>query len=160
LIPAGVLVVALLAVPHFDDGEHPAHRYIVSKRTNGHNGYTQLFATHRLSLFLFRQAQAASVPQQVFAKPWLLACLIVDHYGGYNKIPCAIQYCYSYLLRKVQGLEKEFPDTAEVQTFVSTGSPQRALAMELHTKPVSDPKFAQQEAALKAQLIATMEESA
>jgi transposase len=126
-------------------------------RTNGHNGYAWLFATPRLSLFLFRHTRAASVPQQVFGKPWLPGCLIVDRYGGYNKVPCAIQYCYSHLLREVQDLDKEFPDTAEVQAFVGIAAPQLALAMGLRTQPLSDSDFARQAAALKAQLIATME---
>lgn len=126
-------------------------------RTNGHNGYAWLFATPHLSLFLFRQTRAASVPQQVFGKPWLPGCLIVDRYGGYNKVPCAIQYCYSHLLREVQDLDKEFPDTAEVQAFVSTVAPQLALAMGLRTQPISDAEFARLAAVLKAQIIATME---
>ena len=40
-------------------------------RTHGNNGYAWLFATPRLSLFLFRLTRAASVPQQVFGKIWL-----------------------------------------------------------------------------------------
>jgi hypothetical protein len=51
-------------------------------RKHGHKGYAWLFATTQLSLFLFRQTQAASVPQQVFGKPWLPGCLVVDRYGG------------------------------------------------------------------------------
>jgi transposase len=47
-------------------------------RTNGHNGYAWLFATSRLSLFLFRQTRAASGPPQVFGKLWLPGCLVVD----------------------------------------------------------------------------------
>jgi transposase len=129
-------------------------------RTNGKNGYAWLFATPRLSLFLFRQTRAASVPQQVFGKPWLPGCLVVDRYGGYNKVPCAIQYCYSHLLREVQDLEKEFPDAAEVTAFVSTVAPQLALAMGLRAQPISDAEFARQAVALKAQLLATMEEPA
>jgi transposase len=129
-------------------------------RTNGHNGYAWLFATPRLSLFLFRQTRAASVPQQVFGKPWLPGCLVVDRYGGYNKVPCAIQYCYSHLLREVQDLDKEFPDVAEVTAFVSTVAPQLALAMGLRTQPISDLEFTRQAAALKAQLMTTMEEPA
>jgi transposase len=62
-------------------------------RTNGHHGDAWLFATPRLSLFLFRQTRAASVPQQVFGTSWLPGCLVVDRYGGYNKVPGAIQYC-------------------------------------------------------------------
>jgi transposase len=126
-------------------------------RTNGHNGYAWLFATPHLSLFLFRQTRAASVPQQVFGKPWLPGCLVVDRYGGYNKVPCAIQYCYSHLLREVQDLEKEFPEAAEVTAFVSTVAPQLALAMGLRAQPISDAEFARQAVALKAQLMTSME---
>jgi transposase len=126
-------------------------------RTNGHNGSAWLFATPRLSLFLFRQTRAASVPQQVFGKIWLPGCLVVDRYGGYNKVPCAIQYCYSHLLREVQDLDKEFPDVAEVQAFVSTVAPQLALAMGLRAQPISDPEFCRQAAALKAQITASMD---
>jgi len=126
-------------------------------RTNGHNGYAWLFATPRLSLFLFRQTRAASVPQHVFGKPWLPGCLVVDRYSGYNKVPCAIQYCYSHLLREVQDLDKEFPEVAEVHAFVSTVAPQLALAMGRRTQPRSDLEFARQAATLKAQIMASME---
>jgi transposase len=133
------------------------HADETSWRTIGKNGYAWLFATPRLSLFLFRQTRAASVPQQVFGKPWLPGCLVVDRYGGDNKVPCTIQYCYSHLLREVQALEKEFPETAEVKTFVSTVAPQLALAMGLRSQPRSDHEFSRQAAALKAQIIATLE---
>jgi transposase len=129
-------------------------------RTNGHHGDAWLFATPRLSLFLFRQTRAASVPQHVFGKLWLPGCLVVDRYGGYNKVPCAIQYCYSHLLREVQDLEQEFPEAAEVTAFVSTVAPQLALAMGLRAQPISDAEFARQAAALKAQLMTNMEEPA
>jgi hypothetical protein len=133
------------------------HADETSWRTLGKNGYAWLFATPRLSLFLFRQTRAASVPQQVFGKPWLPGCLVVDRYGGYNKVPCAIQYCYSHLLRDVQDLEKEFPESVEVTAFVSTVAPQLALAMGLRSQPISDHEFSRQAAALKAQIIATMD---
>lgn len=133
------------------------HADETSWRTKGQNGYAWLFATPRLSLFLFRQTRAASVPQQVFGKPWLPGCLVVDRYGGYNKVPCAIQYCYGHLLREVQDLEKEFPQAAEVQAFVSTVAPQLALAMGLRAQPIADAEFFRQAAALKAQIIASME---
>jgi hypothetical protein len=110
-----------------------------------------------LSLLLFRQTQPASVPQQVFGKSWLPSCLVVDRYGGYNKVPCALQYCYSRLLREVQDLETEFPEAAEVKAFVSSVAPQLALAMGLRAQPLSDPEFARQAATLKAQIRVSME---
>jgi transposase len=129
-------------------------------RTNGRNGETWLFATPRLSLCLFRQTRAASVPQQVFGKVWLPGCLVVDRYSGDNKGPCASQYCDSHLRREVQDLEKEFPDVAEVTALGSTVAPQLALAMGLRTQPISDLEFSRQATALKAQSIATMEQPA
>jgi transposase len=126
-------------------------------RTNGKNGYAWLFATPRLSLLLFRQPRAAIVPQQVFGKPWLPGCLVVDRYGGYNTVPCAIQYCSSPLLREVQDLEQEFPAAAEVTAFVSTVAPQRAPTMGLRTHPISDAEFAQPAVTLKAQIMASMD---
>jgi transposase len=47
------------------------HADEISWRTNGHHGDAWLFATPRLSLFLFRQTRAGSVPQQAFGKIWL-----------------------------------------------------------------------------------------
>jgi transposase len=97
------------------------------------------------------------VPQQVFSKVWLPGWLVVDRYGGYNKAPCVIQSGYSHLRREVQNLEKEFPDVAEVTAFVSTVAPQLPLAMGLRTQPISDLEFSRQAAALKAQIMASME---
>jgi transposase len=125
-------------------------------RTKGKNGYAWRFATPQLSLFWLRQTRAASVPQQVFGKPWLPGCLVVAREGGYNKVPCAIHYGYSHLLREVQDLEKEFPEVAEVTAFVSTVAPQLALAMGLRTQAISDAEFSRQAVALKAQLMASM----
>jgi transposase len=129
-------------------------------RTNGHNGYAWLFATPQLSLFLFRQTRAASVPKEVFGTTRLPGYLVVDRYGGYNKAPCVLQYCYSHLLREVQALEKEFPEAAEVTAFVSTAAPLVALAMGLRAQPISDAEFARQAATLKAQIIAVMDQPA
>jgi transposase len=126
-------------------------------RTHGNKGSTWLFATPRLSLFLFRRTRAASVPPHVFGKTQLPGGLVVDRDGGYNKLPCAIQYGYSHLRREVQTLEKEFPDAAEVTAFVSTVAPQLALAMGRRAQPSSAPEFCRQAGALKVQSCATME---
>jgi transposase len=133
------------------------HADETSWRTDGTHGYAWLFSTPRLSLFLFRQTRGASVPQHVFGKTWLPGCLVVDRYSGSNKVPCAIQYCYSHLLREVQNLEQEFPDVAEVAAFVSPVAPQLALAMGLRTHPISAREFSQQAVALEAQIMASME---
>jgi hypothetical protein len=97
-------------------------------RTDGHNGYAWLFCTETLSLFRFRQSRSAQVAYQVLGQERLGGVLVVDRYPGYNRAPCAIQYCYAHLLREVQDLEKEFPEQAEVRRFVGELAPLDASA--------------------------------
>jgi transposase len=126
-------------------------------RTNGKNGYAWLFATVKLSIFLFKTTRSSSVPRAVFGEERLPGTLVVDRYNGYNKMPCEIQYCYSHLLREVQDLEKEFPEQAEIKAFVNTVAPLLALAMGLRGRPLSDAQFLDKASEVKAQLKATME---
>lgn len=97
-------------------------------RTDGKNGYVWLFATDKLSIFQFRKTRSSEVAKTVFGEKVLPGILLVDRYAGYNKAPCKIQYCYAHLLREVEDLEKEFPDSTEVKAFVSTMAPLLSLA--------------------------------
>src|SRR5262245_26944748 len=90
---------------------------------NRQKGYAWLCTPPRRRLLLFRQTPAASVLQQVFGKPWLPGCLVVDRKAGDNKASCAIQYCYSHLLHEVQDLEKEFPRRARSDGLCQYGGP-------------------------------------
>ena len=78
--------------------------------------------------------------------------------GGF--FPCAIQYCYAHLLREVQDLEKEFPDSAEVQAFVSTLAPLLSLAMGLRNQPLSASRFRSKAFKVKAQIISAVDRPA
>lgn len=100
-------------------------------RTDGHNGYAWLFCTENLSLFRFRQSRSAQVAHQVLGSQPLKGVLVVDRYHGYNRAPCALQYCYAHLLRDGQDLEKEFPDQPEVSRFVGELAPLLSRAMHL-----------------------------
>ena len=71
----------------------------------------------------FRDTRSAKAPRAVFGHEPLPGVLVVDRYAAYNKSPRKIQYCYSHLLRDVEDIEKEFLDSAEVKTFVSTMVP-------------------------------------
>ena len=126
-------------------------------RTNGKNGYAWLFATLKISIFLFKKTRSSSVPRAVFGTEQLPGTLVVDRYNGYNKMPCHIQYCYSHLLREVQDLEKEFPDHSEIKAFVSTVAPLLALAMALRGQSLSDAQFLEKASELKSQIKAAME---
>lgn len=122
-------------------------------RNDGQNGYVWLFATDKLSLFLFRQTRSARVPREVFGTEPLPGTLVVDRYRAYNKAPCLIQYCYAHLLREVQDLEKGFPKDEEVKVFVSTLAPLLATAMNLRCLPIPDTQFYERAVEVKSQII-------
>jgi transposase len=126
-------------------------------RTNGKNGYVWLFATDTISLFLFRQTRSGKVPQAVFGNRSLPGVLVVDRYAGYNRAPCPLQYCYAHLLREVQDLEKDFPDSEEVKTFVSVMAPLLATAMGLRHQPINEAEFYQKAAETKAHIVAAVQ---
>ena len=129
-------------------------------RTEGQNGYTWLFATEKLSIFQFRKSRSAEVARAVFGGKPLPGVLVVDRYAGYNKAPCAIQYCYAHLLREVENLGKEFPDSGEVQGFVHTLIPLLSLAMGLRSQPLSLAKFKAKATEVKSQIVAAVESPA
>ncbi len=128
------------------------HADETSWRTDGKSGYVWLFATPTISIFQFGQNRSAKVPQSVFGKAPTPGVLVVDRYSAYNKIPCQIQYCYAHLLREVQDLERDFPDEAEVKTFVATMAPLLSLAMGLRCQNISDKRFYDQAANVKRQI--------
>ena len=121
-------------------------------RDRGHNGYAWLFATAQLSIFEFRDTRSAGVPREIFGQQPLPGVLVVDRYAGYNKVPCALQYCYEHLDRDVQDLEKEFPDSAEVREFVGVLSPLLGQAMSLRGKPITDRQFYRRAAKIEKQI--------
>jgi len=126
-------------------------------RTAGQNGYVWLFTTDSISLFLFRQTRSGKVPQAVLGNHPLPGVLVVDRYAGYNRAPCPLQYCYAHLLREVQDLEKDFPDSEEVKTFVSVMAPLLATAMGLRHQPINEAEFHQKAAETKAQIVVAVE---
>jgi len=126
-------------------------------RINGKNGYAWLFATEMISIFQFKPTRSSKVPQAVFGKEQLSGTLVVDRYGGYNKVPCALQYCYAHLLRAVEDLEKEFPDSEEVKQFVSMMASLLTEAMKLRNYPVSDKEFYRKAAKVKRSIIAAVQ---
>jgi transposase len=129
------------------------HADETSWRTDGQNGYVWLFATDSISLFLFRQTRSGKVPQAILGDQPLPGVLVVDRYAGYNHAPCPLQYCYAHLLREIQDLEKDFPDSEEVKIFVSVMAPLLATGMSLRHQPISETEFYQKAAETKAQIV-------
>ncbi len=122
-------------------------------RNDGQSGYVWLFATDKISLFLFRKTRSSSVPREVFGNKPLPGTLVVDRYNAYNKVPCALQYCYAHLLREVEDIGKEFSESEEVKTFVGVLAPLLATAMHLRSLPITDAQFYEQAEKVKTQII-------
>jgi hypothetical protein len=122
-------------------------------RTDGQNGYAWLFATPEISVFRFRKTRRAEVAREVLGETPLPGTLVVDRYSAYAKSPCKLQYCYAHLLRTVEDMEKDFPETVEIKSFVATLAPLLAGAMTLRTLPLRAPEYYRQAARLKSRII-------
>jgi transposase len=125
-------------------------------RNDGHHGYAWLFSTRLLSIYRIRATRSASVVAEVLGTEPLPGVLVVDRYNGYNKAPCAIQYCYEHLRRTIEDLSQEFPHSAEIKHFVTTVVPLLSQAMGLRSQPISDAEFYTRASQLKATLIKEM----
>ena len=122
-------------------------------RTDGQGGYSWLFCTDDISIFRFRRSRSARIPAEVFGETPVPGVLVVDRYNGYNKMPCSIQYCYAHLLRAVKDLEKDFPENAEIKSFVEALTSQLANAISLRTLDITDKQFKRQAGKIKAAII-------
>ncbi len=129
-------------------------------RINGKNGYAWLFATEKISVFQFKPTRSSKVPHAVFGKESLPGALVVDRYAGYNKVPCALQYCYAHLLREVQDLEKEFSESEEIKIFASVMATLLTEAMKLRNYPISDEEFYHRAGEIKRQIIEAVQSPA
>jgi len=121
-------------------------------RTDGNNGYAWLFCTPKISIFRVRRTRSASVPREIFGEKPVPGVLVVDRYNGYNKMPCSIQYCYAHLLRTVKDLEKDFPENAEIKSFVEALAPQLTNAISLRKLDITDKQFKRQAAKIKNEI--------
>jgi hypothetical protein len=122
-------------------------------RTDGNNGYAWLFCTPKISIFRIRKNRSAAVAKEVFGEKALPGILVVDRYNGYNKLPVEIQYCYAHLLRTVKDLEKEFPENAEIKSFVEALASQLSNAISLRKLDITKRQFKHQAAGIKKEII-------
>jgi transposase len=129
-------------------------------RNDGRSGYAWLFATPILSLFLFRASRSARVAREALGEKPLSGVLVVDRYNAYARAPCQLQYCYAHLMRDVEDLAKEFPDSAEVQAFTATLIPLLSAAMHLNAQPLSDAAYDEQARELRRQIEQVVEQPA
>lgn len=126
-------------------------------RIDGRSGYVWLFATERLSLFLFRSTRSSSVAKEVLGDQPLSGILVVDRYNAYNRAPCALQYCYAHLLREVENLAQEAPQHREVVAFTATLIPLLSQAMHLRSQSIAEAAYLLQARQLQQQIHSALE---
>lgn len=129
-------------------------------RTDGRSGYAWLFCSENESIFKFANTRSATVPIQILGTDPLPGVLVVDRYGAYNKRPSEIQYCYAHLLRKIEDLEKEFPDNQEIACFVTTAASLLAEAMHMRNLDIPDDEYYKKALQTKQKIMETMNSAA
>jgi transposase len=129
-------------------------------RTDGKNGYAWLFCTETLSIFQFGKTRASSVPLSILGEKQLSGVLVVDRYGGYNKMPCPLQYCYAHLLRDLQSLEKKFPKSKEIKIFIAHLAPLFAEAMGLRRTLPDDVAYTKRAKEIQEEMISLCKKQA
>ncbi len=152
---AGYFAPALEALKEHYRQSEVKHADETGWRNDGQNGYAWLFCTTKVSLFCFEHTRSAEVPMKVFGHGTLCGVLVVDRYSAYNRIRIRIQYCYAHLLREVEKLQKDFPDSQEVTSFVSIMAPLLSEAMKLRTQPITDRQYCRRANKIKKQIVQT-----
>jgi transposase len=125
-----------------------------SWRTDGANTWAWLFGTTQLSVYCFRPTRAGTVPADILGPKPLAGSLNVDRYAAYHQLALHLQYCYAHLLRDLQDLEKQDPDSAEVKAFVASLAPRLADAMALHRQRYTRRQYDRRARQLKRSIVA------
>lgn len=92
------------------------------------------------------------MPKEVFGTAQLSGVLVVDRYGGYNRVPCQIQYCYAHLLREMKDLETEFEANTEVVGYTRAMKIYLTDAMQLRNRNLNEADYRKQAAAIKKKI--------
>jgi len=151
-VPQGLIkLYRTAAVKHADE---------TGWRNDGKNGYAWLFANKEVSVYRFSNSRAAAIPKEIFGTDSLPGVLVVDRYNGYNKMPCAIQYCYAHLLREIQDLEKELPDNPEIKAFTNCMAPLLSEAMGLRAIDIGKREFKRRAGRIKRKILKTVKKEA
>lgn len=106
-----------------------------------------------VSLHLFRATRAASVVREVLGTEPLGGVLVVDRYGGYNRVPCRLQYCYAHLLREIKDVEAEFETNGEVKQYARQMKICLTDAMQLRKRELSEAEYVRQALHIKEQIL-------
>jgi len=122
-------------------------------RTDGKNGYAWGFFALGISLFVIGVSRSAATVRKVLGEGALTGVLIVDRYAGYNKAPCAIQYCYAHLDRDVVADKEKFESDVNVTEFLERLSQLLKEAMKLPAKKLDDSEHYAEANRIKASIL-------
>jgi len=121
-------------------------------RTDGGNGYSWYFGSKDVSLHLFRATRSAGVVREVLGTQQLGGVLVVDRYGGYNRVPTSIQYCYAHLLREMKDLEQEFETDEEVKNYTDQMKIALTDAMQLRKRGLVEAEYLKEAEKIKLKI--------
>jgi len=85
-------------------------------RNGGNNEWLWSFSNEKISVYVIVPSRAQKVVQDVLGDSYG-GILVSDFYGGYNKIQCRKQKCWTHLLRELHVLKEKLPDDREVKYF-------------------------------------------
>jgi transposase len=85
-------------------------------RNGGNNEWLWSFSNKTVSVYTIVPSRAQKVVKDVLGDSYG-GVLISDFYGGYNKIICEKQRCWTHLLRELHVLKQKKPDDIEVEYF-------------------------------------------
>lgn len=122
-------------------------------RTDGAGGYSWYFGSNEVSLHLFRETRSSSVPKEIFGTKKLSGVVVVDRYGGYNRVPCQIQYCYAHLLREIKDLESEVETNEEVKNYTREMKLHLTDAMQLRKRGLNEETYLKQANQIKEKIL-------
>jgi transposase len=85
-------------------------------RNGGNNEWLWSFSNEKVSVYVIRPSRAQKVVKEVLGDSYA-GILVSDFYGGYNKISCQKQKCWTHLLRELHVLKQKYPEDREVEYF-------------------------------------------
>lgn len=122
-------------------------------RTDGKNGYAWGFFALGVAVFVVGVSRSAATVRKILGETALAGVLVVDRYAGYNKAPCAVQYCYAHLDRDINEDKDEFESDVKVTEFLSGLSFLFKEAMILPGKKLEDAEYYAEANRIKASIL-------
>jgi transposase len=85
-------------------------------RNGGNSEWLWSFSNDKVSVYVIVPSRGQKVVQDVLGDAYC-GILVSDFYGGYNKIICRKQKCWTHLLRELHVLSEKHPDDREIAYF-------------------------------------------